>query len=647
MTIQQAEDQPLSAAAQGCFASSSTPDRRWVCLASAVGLWLSAELGQCEEARAPVALAHLKVIDVEGQVHRFAESSRCNGVVVTFLSTTCPISNAALPALETLSTRYQKQGIEFYGVISSPHANCTDAADHAKAFAIHFPVLFDASGELRRELKPTHTPQVFVLAPTGEILYSGRIDDQFPTVGRKRLTATEQPLANALRDIIEGRRVRVPQTRPVGCLQEATPAATDLSVTYHRDIAPIVLSSCAGCHRAGESAPFPLQSYADVQSHARQIAEVTHSRLMPPWHPEDNFGRFQDDRRLSEAEIQLIGRWVTAGCPEGNAKESPPQPEFPTGWQLGEPDLVLEMKSEFIVPANGGDVHQHFVVPTNLRGNRMVAAVEFRPGNPRAVHHASFYVDTSGAAKELESNQPDIGYGSFSGPGFDCFGTLRSWLPGMAPARLPHGMGTELPARSDVVMEIHYRPSGKIEKDQSRLGIYFAEPGAKQRVVELQVMNKDLVIPAGEAKFRHRASFTLPVAIKLLDAAPHMHQLGQEMKATAKLPDGEVVPLIWIRNWDANWQGQYLYVDPVRLPAGTVIEVEAGYDNSAGNVLNPHSPPQTVTWGERSVDEMAICHFRYTCDSPQELRQMQMTCRGYLNDQQERYRKVIAQWGPR
>jgi hypothetical protein len=424
----------------------------------------------------------------------------------------------------------------------------------------------------------------------------------------------------------------------VGCLLEDPPAAaTRGSVTFNRDIAPLILTGCAECHRPGEAAPFSLLTYEDVCRHANQIAAVTQSRLMPPWHPVEGFGHFRDERRLKDDELALIQRWVADGKPEGDPLDRPAPPRFLTDWRLGKPDLVLKMKEPFELSADGPDVHQHFVLPTGLKRSRLVAAVEFRPGNSRIVHHASFYVDISGAARALDALDKDPGYGGFSGPGFHNYGTLRSWLPGMTPQRLPRGMGAPLPAHSDLVLEIHYQRSGKPETDQSSVGLFFAEPSARQLVMELQVMNKDLTIPAGEARHHHRASYTLPVAATLHDAAPHMHLLGREMKATATLPSGVVKPLVWIRDWDFNWQGQYVFVDSMRLPKGTTIDVEAWYDNSAGNALNPHSPPQPVQWGEQTREEMGLCHFHYTCDNLDDLATITNDYRAYVAKQQEIY----------
>lgn len=585
-----------------------------------------------------IDVTQLQGIDLDGRLQRFTAHANCQATAIVFLSTECPISRSYLPLLKKLSAQYHKHGMSLYGVISAPGVTRAAALQHREEFALDFPVIFDASGELRRLLQPTHAPQAIVISVKGKVLYSGRIDDRYSQVGQRRDQARVHDLRDALQSTLEGRKVPASVTTPVGCRLEDLPAAaTDMAVTYHRDIAPILYAQCADCHREGEAAPFTLLSYDDACRHAAQMVDVTQSRFMPPWHPEPGFGHFQNERRLTDQQIAMIQRWVQAGKPAGNPADEPPRPRFTPGWQLGTPDLILKMDEAYALSEAGPDVHQHFVLPTGIKRNRLVAAVEFRPGNPRVVHHACFYVDDTGSARKLDAKQTDVGYGSFVGPGFANTGALRSWLPGMSPQRLPEGTGQPLKGDSDLVLEIHYQRSGKPETDQSTVGIYFAPTSARHEVAELQVMNKALIIPAGEKRYRHLASYTLPAAATLLDAAPHLHLLGREMKAIATKPDGTVVPLIWIKHWDFNWQGQYLYVNPVALPQGTRIDVEAWYDNSAENPLNPHSPPQAVSWGEQTHEEMAICHFRYHCGTPQDLRAMNQHHASYCHDQQRQY----------
>ena len=161
-------------------------------------------------------------------------------------------------------------------------------------------------------------------------------------------------------------------------------------VTFTETIAPIVYDNCVSCHRPGEAAPFSLISYNDVKNRGQLIAAVTQSRYMPPWQATHGFGDFDDERRLTDAQIQTIATWVKNGMPEGDKAKMPALPKFTSGWRLGTPDLVLEMPQEFEVPASGPDIFRNFVIPSKLLEDKWVRAVEFRPGARTVVHHALF-----------------------------------------------------------------------------------------------------------------------------------------------------------------------------------------------------------------------------------------------------------------
>lgn len=588
-----------------------------------------------------VSVERLRGTDVDGRLHEFSKMRGGRAVVVVFLATDCPISNAFLPELNRLSSAFRDRDVHFYGVVSAPYVTRAAVLKHRDEYGIEFPVLFDGGRSLQRLLAPTHTPEAVVVSMRGIVSYRGRINNLFSRIGRRRETASVHDLRNALDAIVAGNTVAHRVTVPVGCPLEELPApSAESHFTYNRDIAPVLTENCSECHRPAQSAPFSLLSYRDAVRHARQIVRVTEDGIMPPWHPQGGYGTFRNARGLSQGEKRRIRRWFEEGMAEGAAADRPPRPIFNSGWRLGPPDLILSMDGEFVLPADGGDVHQHFVLPTGLSTERMVTAIEFRPGNPRIVHHASFYIDTSGVAQQLAARHADQGYAGGPGPGFRNVGVLRSWLPGMSPQKLPLGFGRPLPANSDLVVEIHYRPSGRKETDQSTLGIYFAEGLVPFPVAELQIMNSALNIPAGASRHLHYASYTLPADTLLLDVAPHMHYLGREMKAIATRPDGTIEKLIWIKDWDFHWQGQYLYEKPLSLPRGTRIDVEAIYDNSVKNPLNPNSPPIRVYWGDASSDEMGICHFRFTCETPEGFQRMTTDSLRYADRQLMKRRRL-------
>jgi hypothetical protein len=406
-----------------------------------------------------------------------------------------------------------------------------------------------------------------------------------------------------------------------GECQGATP-------TFNKDVATILWKNCAGCHRPGEIGPFSLLNYQDAAKRASFLAEVTESRRMPPWKAEHGFGAFHDERRLTEIQIRTIADWASGGAPEGDAKDLPPAPRFPEGWQLGTPDLVLKVEEPFEVPASGRDVYRCFVIPIPIDTDKTVAAVEFRPGNRRVVHHALLFLDNTGSARAKDASEPGPGYASFGGPGILPTGGLGGWAPGSMPRKLPEGMGKFLRKGSDLVLQIHYHPDGKLEKDQSTVGLYFTPKPARQIVGGIAIRTRNLNIPAGDSHYHATAkSEPLPVDAEAIAIAPHMHYIGKEMKVVALAPDGKTTPLIWIKDWDFNWQGQYQFKTPVKLAKGTVIKLDAYYDNSAENMSNPSKPPRNVGWGEQTTDEMCLLGVQVVTATPADLRKI-VTMRG-------------------
>lgn len=565
----------------------------------------------------------LKGHDLDGRLHRIGESDDCRTIAIVFLGIQCPISNGAIPGLIRLRKEYSDRGVEFFGVLSTRTVTRDEARAHSSEYSIDFPVLFDVTSELREKLGATHTPHAILLSANGIEQYSGAIDDQYAEVGRKRVVARSSYLKDAIDDVLAGRIVRTPRTMPVGCLLEQRDSEViDSEVTFSREIAPVIFENCTTCHRNGSVAPFPLESYHDVVRHARQIRVMVELKLMPPWKPESGFGRFRNEMRLSQREIDLFGKWVDAGLPEGKQSEMPDSPRFADGWQLGTPDLVLEVDEPFQVPADGNDIYQYFVIPTGLTEDRLVSAVEYQPGNAQVVHHASFRFDDADEARRLDREFPGPGYQRFGGWGFSSGGTLGGWAVGVLPQHMPSGFGRPIRAASDFVIQTHYHPSGRAVQDQARVGLYFAPKEATTRIAEIFVANLNLHIPPNDKQFIHQAEYTLPVDTTLHAVLPHMHLLGRRAKAEAFLPEGRKEPLILIDDWDFKWQGQYFYNRPLKLPAGTRIVFDVEFDNSTFNPQNPHLPPRWVHWGEESTAEMAVCFFDVSADTNEQLERL-------------------------
>jgi Flp pilus assembly protein TadD len=390
---------------------------------------------------------------------------------------------------------------------------------------------------------------------------------------------------------------------------EATPPPASQLVTFTRDIAPILFHSCASCHRRGEAGPFPLLTYADAKTHARQIAAVTRMRIMPPWLPEPSDLAFADDLRLTPEQIARFQAWADQGSPEGDLADLPPKPQFAEDWQLGRPDVVVKAQKPFALPAGGSDTYWNFVFRNPVDRTRWLKAIEIRPGDRRLVHHANVLVDRAETAR-LQEKQPGAGFGGMEliieSEFFDPDSHFLFWKPGSAPYVEPDDMAVRLDKDTDLVLNTHLQPSGKPELIQPILGLYFTDKPATLHPILIQMENDRMLdIAPGEKNFLVTDDFTLPVDVDVLAIYPHAHYLGKDLEALATLPDGSTKTLIHITRWDLNWQAVFRYVQPVSLPKGTTISMRFTYDNSAENARNPNHPPQRVLAGNRAADEMA------------------------------------------
>lgn len=376
-------------------------------------------------------------------------------------------------------------------------------------------------------------------------------------------------------------------------------------VTFTKHIAPIIFEQCARCHRPDGSAPFSLLTYEDVRARARQIRDVTTRRFMPPWLPEPGFGDFMGERRLGNEQIDLIASWVEQGVAEGAPGDMPARPTWAGGWQLGEPDLVVELPEAYILPAEGVDVFRNFVIPVPVSGRRYVRAVEFRPDNPRVVHHLTLGIDRTRASRRRDEQDAAPGFeGMLAEAVHSPDGHFLGWTPGKVPLPGSDDRAWRLDRGTDLVLQLHMLPTGKPEPIQVRIGFFFAARSPTRTPAMVRLGSKTIDMPAGRKDYTITDTFVLPVAVDVLSVYPHAHYVARQMKGWATLPDGSTKWLISINEWDFNWQDEYRYATPMFLPAKTRLTMEFVYDNSADNPRNPHDPPRRVIYGPQSSDEM-------------------------------------------
>jgi tetratricopeptide (TPR) repeat protein/mono/diheme cytochrome c family protein len=384
----------------------------------------------------------------------------------------------------------------------------------------------------------------------------------------------------------------------------AVAAADPSPPTFSRDVAPIVFSHCVTCHHPGANSAFSLVTYSDVRPRAKAIATAITSRYMPPWKPEDGYSdELVGRRRLTDQEIETIQRWVASGAPEGDVAALPASPSWADGWRLGKPDLVVRMPEAFDVPGDGPDIFRIFVVPIPADAPRYIKAIEFIPGT-RAVHHANIRLDETRMSRQLDEQDPRPGYdGLLARTAHFPDGYFFGWTPGQLSTASDE-FAWRLNPGTDMVLQLHLRPTGRPEHVQASIGLYFASGPPRQTPVMLRLGKQDIDIPSGQRDYVATDSYILPVDVEVHGVQPHAHYRARDVIGFATLPNQTTKGLIHIPDWDFDWQDTYRYVKPFILPKGTTLTMRYTYDNSDTNRRNPQLPPQRVHWGQNSSDEM-------------------------------------------
>lgn len=374
------------------------------------------------------------------------------------------------------------------------------------------------------------------------------------------------------------------------------------TVTWAKHIAPLVFENCVSCHRPGQVAPMSMLTYKEARPWAKSIRRVVNGRIMPPWFADPAHGEFVEDSRLSEEQIALITRWVAQGAPAGDLSAAPAPPTFNSEWRIGTPDVILTMEP-FQVTDEMEDHYEWIKVENTLDKDRWIKEFEVRPTFMEAAHHNLTYLAPGHfTTKDIQ------------GPGRMEMTFLGGWAPGVVPAANPDNYGQLIPANSAVFFQMHYHKTpgpGTGGTDQTSVGINFWEDVPDNKIATLWVVDPVLQIPPGEANYASGSAFEFPSDAIIFDFTPHMHLRGKAMKFTATSVEGETKTLLDVPEYDFNWQLTYTPTEPIMMPAGSRIAVNALFDNSAGNEANP-DPSATVRWGEATTDEMMIGFMRYS-----------------------------------
>jgi len=370
------------------------------------------------------------------------------------------------------------------------------------------------------------------------------------------------------------------------------PDSNKTEVTFSKDVAAIFNKNCVACHRPGEIAPMSLLSYKDARPWAKSIKEKVATGVMPPWHADPHYGAFENDRRLSQKDIDTIVSWVDQGAKEGNPKDMPPTPQFAEGWNIGKPDVVFYLPQEFTVPAAGEVPYKYFKVPTNFKQDMYIQAAEIRPGDRGVVHHIIVFAQSPNEPQRL----------------------IVGYAPGEQPAVIGKGMARRIPAGADLTFQVHYTPNGKESKDKSYVGFVFSKEPPKTEILTRPIMNARFAIPPGDPNYKVESTYTFSEDSHVYSLMPHMHVRGKDFEFRATFPDGTSKVLLSVPKYDFAWQTYYVLKETLAAPKGTRIDCLAHFDNSEKNKYNP-DPKKEVRWGDQTWEEMMIGWMSYTIDN--------------------------------
>jgi thiol-disulfide isomerase/thioredoxin/mono/diheme cytochrome c family protein len=567
-----------------------------------------------------------------GKPWSLADDGReAKAVVVVFLGTECPISNAYAPVLSGLAKEYGPKGVLIVGVNSNRQDDAAAVARHAKEFSISFPVLKDEGTTLADRFVAKRTPEAFLLDGTRTVRYRGRIDDQIDK-GFKRPQPKSRDLAKAIDAVLAGKDVTNAVTEPAGCFVGRGPKAARAAasqhepVTYSKQVSRIVQKNCQVCHRPGEAAPFKLMNYSDAAAWSEPIREAVTEKRMPPWGADPAHGKFRNDRTLSDDERSTLLAWIDQGCPEGDPADLPPARTYPEGWSSGQPDEIFTLREEVHVPAaapRGGMPYQYLLVGEPFKEDKWVQGVEIHPGVSGVVHHILVFVSPPAKRKPRPgAGQLERLFTDFDPTNPDGFGQifLSGYAPGAPPFLFRPGLGKKIAKGSQLVFEMHYTPNGTACTDRSSVGLIYCKEKPGHEVRTRTVSQERFLIPPLASNHRVDAISTFDRPVVVLGLAPHMHLRGKDFLFNLLPADGDKGAdlnkkevLLSVPKYDFNWQIFYAFSEPLRLSKGSALECVAHYDNSSANPNNPN-PLMPVGWGPQTSDEMMIGFVDYYYD---------------------------------
>jgi len=514
----------------------------------------------------------------------------------------CPVSRNTAASVQALQDAYKAKGVEFMLLNSTPSDNHADTLQEAKDYGYNLPILMDSNQLVGEQLGVTRTAEAIVIDPkTWKIVYRGPVDDRV-TYERQKAKADHTWVKDALDSTLAGKPVADAREEAVGCLIDF-PHRNKLAyskISYVKDVAPIIEDKCVACHEQNGIGPMPLTSYEKIKAYSPMIREVLRTQRMPPWRADPTVGHFQDDKSLSGDQIKTLVHWIEAGAPRGEGADPLAAKTYVASeWPLGKPDVILDVPA-YTVQATGIVDYQHPWVKNPLTEGKWLRASTIKVENRQVVHHilTGYMADVPEAGKPAFEDKWGVSVGGYA--------------VGAESEVEPPNTGSYVPAGGAIGFQNHYTPFGKEVTEHSKIALYFYKDKPELIMHGSVILNANISIPPHEGAWEQKAYLVFPKDALLYSAFPHAHYRGASSQLWLQTPDGAKKLLMVLPNYDFNWQRDYSFAEPIKIPAGSKLIAIYTYDNSIRNPANP-DPNRTVPWGDQSMDEMlyTALHYRW------------------------------------
>tara|TARA_Y100000385_G_scaffold65232_1_gene64585 strand:+ start:33191 stop:34942 length:1752 start_codon:yes stop_codon:yes gene_type:complete len=540
------------------------------------------------------------LIDQNGDFHTLYYYTDAKAIVLYVQGNDCPFVREGIKDIKSVRKDFEDKDITFLMINSNVDDTRESIAVEAKEYDIDFPILKDKAQLVAEALQLHRTAEAIVLEPgTWDILYRGPVNSK-----------TQNYLADALNAQLRGEVLAENYIKGKGtAINLVSDPSGYSSISYEKDIAPLLIEKCMVCHVEGGIAPWQMKNHETVLGWSAMMRQVLQTKRMPPYHADPNYGEFSHDLSLSTSELQTLVHWIDAGAKkDGNSDPLAKYQAIAPEWDMGVPDLVFELDEES-VPADGIIDYRYQEHDINIDEDIWATGFQILPGNREVLHHvlvSVIYPD--GFIEPIDRRSPWID------------GLLAAWAPGGITEVFPENTGRAIPKGSRLHFQMHYTTNGKAQKDKSTVGIYYTNQKPANEYLMVGAYNTNIKIPPGDKRYENKAKYLFENDATLYALFPHMHFRGKAMKFTALYPDGKKEVLLNVPNYSFNWQRGYLFEEPLTIPARTVLYVDAVFDNSSQNTFNP-APEKTVYWGDFSFDEMLIgfLSFEYHYDASEDL----------------------------